>query len=37
MHHELSQVVADQGAVTDSNSEWSRMEAFAKNEAGAKF
>ena len=37
MHHELSQVVADQGAVTDSNSEWSRMEALAKNEAGAKF
>ncbi len=37
MHQELSQVVATNGTVTDPKSEWSRIEALAKNEAGAKF
>jgi len=37
IQEELNKVVAANGAVTDERSEWTRVEFFAKREAGPKF
>ena len=37
MHHELSQIIAAEGVVTDPRSEWARIGALAKSETGARF